>query len=257
MIDLSLWWPFLLVFVRITSFFATAPVFSGRQIPARQKVAFSIVLSALCAGTINTHLDSVAMDMLFLLILKEAFAGAALGLAAAIFFYAVQVAGTLIDFQIGFLMANFFDPTFQTNTQLTGRLKNVLAVLILLATNGHHLLIQGLLASFDWIPLDSYIPAWSDGRLASFLLDCTAKMFQAGFMMAAPIMGTLFIVDIALGIISKTVPQMNLIAIFPPIKILLHFAVYLLVLPGLFYLMVKLFETMFTSMSSMMKIMGA
>jgi flagellar biosynthetic protein FliR len=82
-------------------------------------------------------------------------------------------------------------------------------------------------------------------------------MFLIGFMMAAPLIGTLFIVDVALGIIARTVPQMNVFAIFPPVKILIHFSMYIFILPGFFYLLKLLFETMFGSMNSILKIMGA
>jgi flagellar biosynthetic protein FliR len=192
-----------------------------------------------------------------LLILKEFMVGIVLGMVANILFYAVQLAGALLDLQIGFSMASLFDPTFGTSSQLTGRFKNILAILVLLATNGHHLLIQGILASFDWISLPAFVPALMDGRMSTFLLECVQQMFMIGFMMAAPLIGTLFIVDVALGIIARTVPQMNVFAIFPPVKILIHFLMYIFILPGFFYLLKVLFETMFGSMNSILKIMGA
>jgi len=256
-IDTSSLLNFLLVFVRISSFMVTVPVFSGRQIPNRYKIGFSVVLSVLCVGVINEPIQSFPLGKMVLLILKEFMVGIVLGLVANILFYAVQLAGALLDLLIGFSMASLFDPTFGTNSQITGRFKNILAILVLLATNGHHLLIQGILASFDWITLQSSVPAWMDGRLSTFLMDCVQQMFMIGFMMAAPLIGTLFIVDVALGIIARTVPQMNVFAIFPPVKILIHFMMYIFILPGFFYLLKVLFETMFGSMQSILKIMGA
>jgi len=256
-IDTSALLNFLLVFVRISSFMVTVPVFSGRQIPNRYKIGFSVVLSVLCVGVINEPIQSFPLGKMVLLILKEFMVGIVLGLVANILFYAVQLAGALLDLLIGFSMASLFDPTFGTNSQITGRFKNILAILVLLATNGHHLLIQGILASFDWITLQSSVPAWMDGRLSTFLMDCVQQMFMIGFMMAAPLIGTLFIVDVALGIIARTVPQMNVFAIFPPVKILIHFMMYIFILPGFFYLLKVLFETMFGSIHSILKIMGA
>ncbi|WP_251554686.1 flagellar biosynthetic protein FliR [Neobacillus muris] len=250
------WWTFLLVFVRITAFIMTAPLFSGRQIPGQFKIGLGVVLTILCAGVIDQPVDSLSLGTTVILILKELLAGIVLGLAAQILFQAVQLAGTIIDLHTGFSMANLFDPTFGTSTQLTGSFKNILAILMLLTTNGHHLLIQGVLASFDWVELQALIPAWSDGRIASFFLECLAQMFMIGFMMAAPIVGTLFIVDFALGIVARTVPQMNIFAIMPPVKILIYFCIYILILPSFFYLLNILFETMFESMASILKIMG-
>lgn len=247
----------LLIFVRITSFIVTVPVFSGRQIPALFKIGFSAALSVLCVGVVNEPIESLSQGTMVLLIVKEFMVGIVLGMVANILFYAVQLAGALMDLQIGFSMASLFDPTFGTNTQLTGRFKNILAILVLLATNGHHLLIQGILASFDWVSLQASVPAWMDGRLSSFLLDCVVQMFMIGFMMAAPIIGTLFLVDVGLGIIARTVPQMNVFAIFPPVKVLIHFLIYIFILPSFFYLIKIIFENMFGSMYSILKIMGA
>ncbi|MDR7000956.1 flagellar biosynthetic protein FliR [Neobacillus niacini] len=254
--DATLWWTFLLVFVRITTFMVTAPVFSGRQIPALYKIGFSGVLSILCFGMVKDPIHSVELGTMILLIFKEFMVGIILGLVANILLYSVQLAGSLIDLEIGFSMASLFDPTFETNTPLTGRLQNIIAILVLLSTNGHHLLIKGILTSFDWIGLQAAVPAWMDGRLSTFLLQCIVQMFMIGFMMAVPIIGTLFVVDVGLGIIARTVPQMNFFAVAPPIKIMLHFLIYIFILPSFFYLLRVLFDTMFQSMDTILKIMG-
>lgn len=254
--DASSLWTFLLIFVRITTFMVTAPLFSGRQVPTQYKIGFSVFLSILCVGVVKEPIDSLSESTIVLLILKEFLVGILLGLVGNILLYAVQMAGSLMDVLIGFSMASLFDPTFGTNSQLTGRMQNAIALLVLLATNGHHLLIKGILASFDWISLQAAVPAFTDGKLATFLLECLQQMFLIGFMMAAPIIGTLFVVDVALGIIARTVPQMNLFAVFPPMKILIHFLIYIFVLPSFFYLLKVLFENMFESMYSIMKIMG-
>lgn len=255
-IDASFLWTFLLVFVRITTFMVTAPLFSGRQVPTQYKIGFSIFLSILCVGLVKEPVDSLPESTIVLLILKEFLVGILLGLVGNILLFAVQMAGSIMDVLIGFSMASLFDPTFGTSSQLTGRMQNAIALLVLLATNGHHLLIKGILSSFDWISLQTSIPAFTDGKIATFLLECLQQMFLIGFMMAAPIIGTLFVVDVALGIIARTVPQMNLFAVFPPMKILIHFLIYIFVLPSFFYLLKVLFENMFGSMYSIMKLMG-
>ena len=235
----------------------TVPVFSGRQIPSIYKIGISAILGFLCVGVIKQPIDSLPDWTLYMLILKEFMVGIVLGLVGSILLYSVQLAGSILDMQIGFSMASLFDPNFGTTSQLTGRFKNILAILFLLATNGHHLLIQGILASFDWIALDQTILAFLDGRLSLFILECVKQMFMIGFMMAAPILAAMFLTDVALGILGKTVPQLNIIVVAPPLKILLHFLLYIVVLPSFFYLLKILFENMFDSMSSILKIMGA
>ncbi|NRD79415.1 flagellar type III secretion system protein FliR [Bacillus sp. BRMEA1] len=254
--DAATWFTFLLVFVRIATFILVAPVISGRQIPAPLKIGLSFMLAVLCTGVLKEQIQTVSTDMMIFLTLKEFFVGIVLGLVANIMLYSVQFAGSLIDLQTGFSMATLFDPTFNTNTQLTGRLKNILAILFFFSTDAHHLLFQGVLASFDWVSLKASVPAWMDGRISTFFLVCLKQMFMVGFMMAAPIIGTLFVVDVSFGIIARTVPQMNIFAVAPPLKIMLYFLVYILVLPGFFYLLKVLFENMFDSMDSILKIMG-
>lgn len=258
-IDIASLWSFLLVFVRITTFMVTAPIFSGRQIPNIYKVTLGIVLSLLTVGMVEgpTNIEEWSDWNLTVMLLKEFLVGIVLGMVASIFFYAVQMAGSLMDLLIGFSMASLYDPSFGTNTQLTGRFKNIVAFLVLFSIDGHHMLIRGILTSFEWVTLTATIPAWLDGRLSTFILECLTQMFMIGFMMAAPIVGTLFIVDVALGIVSRTVPQMNMFTLFPPLKILVHFLVYIFVLPSFFYLLKLLFENMFDSMFSILKIMGA
>jgi flagellar biosynthesis protein FliR len=256
-IHLGTWWNLLLVFVRITTFLLTAPVFSGRQIPPVYKVGLGFALSILCVGMIKEPVHDPSLGTYSLLILKECLVGIVIGLVATIIFYAVQLAGSMIDLQIGFSMATLFDPSFGVQSTLTGQFQNMLAILVLLSTDAHHLLIQGILASFDWISLVNWVPSFTDGRLSTFLLESVQKLFMIGFMMAAPMIGTLFLVDVAIGIVARTVPQMNIFAIELPIKILVSFLIYILILPSFFYLLIKLFQTMFTSMQAIFKIMGA
>lgn len=255
--DAFISWSSLLIFVRIATFMLAAPVLSGRQIPAPYKIGLSVMLTVLCVGVVKGQVHSLSNGTIVLLIFKEFFVGLVLGMIANIMLYSVQFAGTLIDLQTGFSMATLFDPTYGTSVQLTGQFKNILAILFFFATDAHHLLIQGILASFDWVSVDASVPAWMDGRISTFFLVCLNQMFMVGFMMAAPIIGTLFIVDISIGIIARTVPQMNIFAVAPPLKILLYFLIYLFVLPSFFYLLKVLFENMYDSMDSILKIMGA
>lgn len=253
----STWWNLLLVFVRITTFLLVAPLFSGRQIPALYKVGLGFVLSILCVGMVSKPIKDPALGSYILLILKECLVGIGIGLAAMIIFYAVQLAGALIDLQIGFSMATMLDPSFGVPSSPIGQLQNLLAILVLLATNGHHLLIQGILASFDWISLLNWVPAFTDGRLSTFILMCLQKLFLIGFMIAAPMVGTLFLTDVALGIVAKTVPQMSIFTVGLPLKILGGFLIYILIMPSFFYLLIELFQTMFASIQGILKVMGA
>ncbi|RKD24208.1 flagellar biosynthetic protein FliR [Ammoniphilus oxalaticus] len=247
---------FLLVFVRITAFFVAAPILMMRDIPVPFKVGLAFFL-ALITLSIHSGQEVLPLEPLFwLLLLKEVIVGLCLGFTASLILYAVQVAGIFIDMQIGFTIANVMDPQTGVQTPITGRLKYVFAILLLLSLNGHHLLIRGIFTSFEWIAVDAWIPALGNGHVSALLAEALSHMFQAAFLISIPIAGTLFLVDVALGIVAKTVPQMNVFVVGLPLKMLVNFMLLLFALPALFFAFRKLFADLFESMLAMIRIMG-
>jgi flagellar biosynthetic protein FliR len=166
------------------------------------------------------------------------------------------LAGSFIDLQSGFAMASIFNPQSGVQEPITGRLFYIIAIVFFLSVNGHHILIQGVLASFQWIPVDSLLPTGASENLVLLSLDVTKNMFWLAFLLAAPLVGTLFLVDIALGILAKTVPQMNLFVVGVPVKMIVHFIVLYVSLPGFFYVMGKLVSLMVQSFEQILKILG-
>lgn len=248
---------FSLVFIRITSFFLTAPIFMMRDVPGPFKIGLAFFLSVISLSFSGMP-EAIPLDSQFwLLIVKEALVGICIGFAASMVLYAIQIAGIFIDMQSGFALASMFDPQTGVQTPLAGRLKYTLAILFLLSLNGHHLLIRGIFTSFEWIAVDQWIPAISDGRVSSFLTETFGRMFETAFLIAVPIAGALFLVDVALGIVAKTVPQMNVFVIGLPLKIMVNFMMMLIVLPGFFFVLKKLFADMIESLQAIIKIMGA
>ncbi|MGG3466010.1 flagellar biosynthetic protein FliR [Neobacillus pocheonensis] len=248
---------FLLIFVRISCFFITVPVLMTRTIPAPFKIGLSFFLAVLAAISIGDNETDAFTAGYPLLMVKEAIVGLGLGFIASIVFYALQLAGALIDIQSGFSMGAVFDPQSGTNANLTGRFKNALATLFLFSMDGHHLLIQGVLESYQWIHVDALVPALMDGRISTILLETFKSSFVCAFLLAAPLVFTLFLVDLVLGIIGKTSPQINLMVVGFSLKIGIYYFVLFLALPGFFLLLHTLFSQMFESISNMIRIMGA
>ena len=245
---------FLLVLVRVAAFFVTLPLFSYRTIPMPFKIGFSFFLAFIMYYTIDV--SAIAIDELYLfLLLKEALVGLLIGLIAFIILSAVQIAGGFIDFQMGFAIANVIDPQTGSQSPLTGQYFYIIALLFLLSVNGHHLLIDGIFYSYDFIPIDAFVP-FHDGTIADFIIDSFNTMFLIAFQMSIPLVGCLFLVDIALGIIARTVPQLNVFVVGLPLKIFVSFVVILLFL-SLFMILVKsLFATMFETMRELMQLFG-
>src|SRR5699024_2780403 len=134
------------------------------------------------------------------LLFKEALVGLLIGLIAYIILSAVQIAGGFIDFQMGFAIANVVDPQTGAQSPLIGQYFYIFALLFLLSVDGHHLLIDGMFYSYNFIPIDAFIP-FSNGSIAEFIVSSFNKMFLISFHMAIPLVGCLFLVDVALCII--------------------------------------------------------
>ncbi|MGP4106998.1 flagellar biosynthetic protein FliR [Virgibacillus sp. L01] len=245
---------FLLIFVRVAAFFATVPLFSYRTIPTPFKIGFSFFLALVMYYTVDS--SNVPIDNMYLfLLIKEAIVGLLIGLLAYIILSAIQIAGGFIDFQMGFAIANVIDPQTGAQTPLTGQYLYVIALLFLLSVNGHHLLIDGIFYSYNLIPMQSFIP-FEDGTIADFVITTFNKMFLIAFQMAIPIVGCLFLVDVALGIIARAVPQLNVFVVGLPIKIFVSFVVILFFLSLYVVLVKSLFETTFDAMRGLMQLFG-
>ncbi|ERI09225.1 flagellar biosynthetic protein FliR [Aneurinibacillus aneurinilyticus] len=248
---------FLLVFIRITAFFVSAPIFSIRNIPAPFKIGLSFFIAFIAFPLLKAD-SVVALDWNYVyLAIKEVLIGLLLGFLATLFLAAIQVAGSFIDMMLGLAMAAVFDPITGAQTPLMGNFKYMLTMLFILSANGHHLLIKGILASYQVVPLDRWLNGIGNGQLSSFIIEKFSYMFMSGMLLAAPLVSSLFVIDIALGIVAKTVPQMNIFVVGMPAKILAGFLVLMIVFPGYFFVMSRLLEVLFTSMERMIEIMGA
>lgn len=245
---------FLLIFARVIAFFVTMPLFSYRTIPTSYKIGLAFFIALIFFPTYD-H-SSVHFEQLYLLLLlKEVMVGLLIGLIAYMIVSAVQIAGGFIDFQMGFAIANVIDPQTGAQSPIMGQYFYMIALLFLLAVDGHHLLIDGIHYSFQLIPLDGFMSVQENG-LASFTIQVFNQLFLTAFQMAIPIVGCLFLVDVALGIVARTVPQLNVFVVGLPIKIFVSFVVVLFFLPIYIILVRVLFSNMFTVMRDLMYIFG-
>jgi flagellar biosynthesis protein FliR len=248
---------FLLIFCRITAFLVVSPIFSFRNIPNTFKVGLAVFLSILVYTVVAPGQGYALNAPYVLLIMKELMIGLLLGFTAYLFFIVVQVAGAFLDMQIGFGIVNVIDPMTGSQSPVLGNFKFFIAMLVFLGLNGHHYLLLALMNSYDWVPIDSALfTRIHEGAVSSFLIDGFARMFYLAFQMAAPLVVALFLVDVALGILARTVPQFNVFVVGLPIKITVGFLVLLVIVPGLFALFRKLFIEMFDAMARLLGLMG-
>ncbi|MCZ8532769.1 flagellar biosynthetic protein FliR [Psychrobacillus psychrodurans] len=245
----------LLIIARVSAFFVVLPLFSHRTIPATHRIAFAVVLSWMMYYTLDVEPFEINGDYI-LLIIKEVISGLFIGLLAYIIMSAIQIAGGFIDFQMGFAMANVIDPQTGSQSPLIGQFLNTLALLLLLALNGHHLLLDGIFYSYQFMPMEMIWPAFGQENYVEFIMKTFAGVFAAAFQMSIPIVATIFLVDIALGITARTVPQLNIFVIGFPIKIAVGFLVLLVMMGVLMAVVQQLFETLVVAMRDLMIILG-
>jgi len=247
---------FLLVFVRTTAFFVAAPFFSIKGVPNPFKIGLAFIMALISFQFIPTQ-TQIAMDFSFVLhVIKEALVGIILGYVCELMFVAVQVAGGLIDMQMGLAMANVIDPRTGAYVPVTGNFKSILAVLYFFSINGHHMLIRGLIKSYEAIPIEAVWAAFGSEQVMMTAVKVFQNMFLSAFMMAAPIVVALFLVDVSLGIIAKAVPQFNIFVVGLPIKLLAGFLLLIVVMPAFLLTLNGLFESMFRALAEMMNSLG-
>jgi flagellar biosynthetic protein FliR len=209
---------FLLVNFRLGGMFLVAPIFSRQSIPPMVKAGLAIMLAILLMpAIINAGVPAVpSLADLSALVFKEVLVGVIVGLMLKLLFYAAQTAGSVIGFQSGLAIANVVDPSTKSQVNMLGQFWVLVASMIFLAINGHHLLITSLADSFQVIPLGGAV--FGAGAV-DLLLRLSGIMFTLALKMAAPILLTVFLVDVALGVLARTIPQMNIFVIGIPVKI--------------------------------------
>lgn len=245
---------FLLIFARVMSFLIMMPLFSYRTIPTPFRIGLSFFLSLLMYYTVDTT-DLPLEEMYVILLMKEIIVGLLIGLLAYLILSAVQIAGGFIDFQMGFAIANVVDPQTGAQSPLIGQYFYIIALLFLLSVDGHHLLIDGIVHSYQFIPLDALVSFQSES-FPSFIIDTFNTMFIIAFQISIPIVGCMFLVDVALGIIARTVPQLNVFVVGLPLKIFVSFVVIFFFMSLYIVLVKALFQTMFSAIRQLMQLFG-
>lgn len=222
----------MVVFARISAFIAFAPVLGSRAIPARVKALMAFVLSMAFLGLLSPYLPQAVesvWDTLWLLFV-EASVGALLAFVALFFFEMVTFAGHLIDYEIGFGFANIVDPISGANVTIISYFLGFFTIVLFMSVGGHHVLMEAMLRSYDLIPvMGANLTELANQRVLAW----SADIFSLGFRIASPMVVLMFVVNFSIGLIGKTVPQLQILVIGFPIKIAVGLVALGLVLPPL------------------------
>ncbi len=217
-----------LTFCRIAGILVTAPIFQSQRVPIVVKVGLSALLAAVLFPIAGHPTPTSDLLLFTISAAREVFVGIGFGLVSNLLFAAVSVAGSVADLQSGFAFASLVDPTSEEETAIIARIQLMSAWLVFLVVNGHHLLLRGLSESFAIIPVGAAVlPSAGPAALVAMV----SRTFVAAVQIGAPVMGSVLVADIALGLLARAVPQANLLSIGFPIKMLFAFATVLLSLP--------------------------
>ncbi len=246
---------FLLVLARILGVIILAPVLGSRNIPPQLKIGLSFIVALMVFSVLKPSLLTTP-DNIFsyiLLVAGEVVVGLAIGFVSQLFFTAIQLAGQAIDMQMGFSIVNVIDPMFGNPLPMMGNFKYILALLLFLVTNSHHYIFAAILKSFQYIPLMSYTYRAS---MTETVLAIFGGAFSTAIKICLPVVGVLLITDMAMGILARTVPQMNIFVVGLPIKIVIGMVMILLSIPLLAFMLKILFDGSFEDVIKVMKAIG-
>ncbi|MEE2831769.1 MAG: flagellar biosynthetic protein FliR [Candidatus Latescibacterota bacterium] len=221
---------FLLVLLRVGALMVVAPIFGHRHWLARAKVGLALMVAVVLFPMVADQpldLPTGIFPYAFLMV-REVLMGVVLGFTVLLLFVAIQFAGQLAGLQMGFGIVNVIDPQSSNQVSIIGQFLNILAILLLLTLDGHHMILSGLVTSFETIPLGGV--SFQDGLMFK-LMDLTAQVFIIAVKISAPILMALFLVTAAMGVLARTVPQMNVFLIGFPLQIGVGLAALVIVLP--------------------------
>lgn len=207
---------YLLASVRLVAWLLLVPPFSSRAVPAHARALLALGLAFAVAPSMSEAGLPVGLLQLAGTVLQEAMVGAAMGFVTYLVFAAVQAAGDLVDVFGGFSLAAAFDPMSANMNSVFGRMYQMMATMLLFASDAHLLVVGGLLRTFERLPVGATVN----------LLDLTETVsvafglfFTSAVQIALPLVGVLFVADLGLALLTKVAPQLNAIGIMFPAKI--------------------------------------
>ena len=245
---------FFLILVRFTAMFASAPVFSIKGIPNIMKIGLGGLMSLLIFPMVERITPELELTVIsaLLLVAGEILTGITIGMVINFLFAGVELAGEYIGVDMGFAIAQEFDPMFQQQISVIARLKNILAMLLFVLIDGHHFLIEASVFSFKLLPIGT----WTMDHLAiEKIMRLSASVFVIGIKIAAPAIVTLFLTSVAMGITARAVPQMNIFFVGFPLRISAGFLSLILAFPLFFYMFKKLLGSFEADVLYLLKVM--
>lgn len=220
----------LLAFARVGTALMIVPVFGERYVLGRQRLVLGLMLSAALAPTLGDLPPQPEEPVdLALMVAGEVAVGIFIGAVTRLAMAALHVAGTLAAMQSGLSAAAFFDPNEATQGTLPGNLFATTALVVMVASDLHHLLLRALAASYARLPAGAGLPVGDAVKLLATLGDAAIR---TGLELAAPLVVASILANVALGVLGRLVPALQLLTLALPLQLLLALGLLLLTLAG-------------------------
>jgi flagellar biosynthesis protein FliR len=213
---------FMIVLFRVSGIMIAAPLFSSQSVPTQVRAILTLMVTLIMTPSLALNAVPAGLNLVTIpgIILNEAMVGVIIGFAAAFVFAGLQFAGQIISFQLGFSMINVIDPQTQVESSVFSFLQNYIGLLLFLLINGHHWFFLAVNDSFRCLPVGGF---HFTTPLFQQLIRLSADIFIIGVRVAGPIIAIVVITDIVMGILGRAAPQIHILIIGMPLKILIGF----------------------------------
>lgn len=245
---------FILIFSRVLSMLLSIPVLGAKNVPKVYKIGLGFFITLILINVVKIDSNFVPGDIsvMVLGIGGEFLIGFIIGILAKLIFTAVDIAGEIMGYQMGFSIVNVIDPQTSSQVPIVGTFQSILCTLIFLSINGHHYFLAALAESFNIIPPLRF---GLSGDLLNGIVKFLGMIFVLAVKIGAPVMVALLITNVAMSIVSKTMPQMNIMAVGFPITITVGLVIMIISLPLLAFLIEKVFTDMQGNMFDILNVM--
>ncbi len=246
----------LLLFLRVTGLILPSPIFGRKTVPAPVKIIFICCLTFVFLLSFPSPAEGIAYGTLLeyaVLCLKELLFGLAMGYVTTLFFNLVYSAGQIMDMQIGFGIVSVYDIQNNSQVPIMGNILNIILLIVFFCVNGHLKLIAVLHATFAKIPV-GHVLLSTDFLVVMIEVFCLT--FVLAIMVAMPILAAGIILEVAMGVLIRSVPQMNMFVVGIPVKILVGLIVLLVSIPVFINFSNSIFTRMFESIEQVFNTFG-
>lgn len=246
---------FLFIFLRVSAMTLTVPVFDSRNIPVMFKAGLCFTTALILYQVVRLEPVSFPTSLFSFVIgaVCEILTGAIIGLFIRLIFTGIQLAGELIAFQMGFSITNVIDPLTSNQIPVISQFLYMFAILIFLTVDAHHWVLHALSESFALIPPYGFT---SSGNLTSRLVQAAGNFFIMAVKVGSPVIVALLLISFAIGLVGRTVPQMNVFIVATPVNILIGFIFLSLSLPMMMTFMIQMFNNTGRELILIMQLMG-